>query len=184
MPTIKRGNPKAFEKINLRLAQLDGAQSKVGWFETAKYQNGTPVAMAAAANELGHGSTPPRPFFRPTILRDALAWTKTAAEGARAVIRGNATMTQVMEAIGQQAEAGVAKSIEEVTTPPLSPVTIELRAMKQRNPSLVVTAQTVGQAAARVKAPGYKPPTGISTKPLNDTGLMIETLTSVTETTS
>lgn len=181
MADVKRSNPKAFEKLNFRLKQLAGMVSKVGWFETAKYEDGTPVALAAAANELGHGKTPPRPMLRPTAIKDATEWAKTAGKGAREVIHGNASIHDVMEAIGLQAEGGVAKTISETLNPALSPVTIELRAMKQRDPNLVVTAKTVGIAAARVKTPGYVAPTGVSTKPLIDTGLMIATLTHITE---
>ena len=37
---------------------------KVGFFSTAKYQDGTPVAAVAAWNEFGTKTIPERPFFR------------------------------------------------------------------------------------------------------------------------
>ena len=40
---------------------------EVGFFETAKYPDGTPVAAVAAWNEFGHGEVPERPFFRNAI---------------------------------------------------------------------------------------------------------------------
>jgi hypothetical protein len=82
-----------------------------------------------------------------------------------------------MEALTITAEGDVAEHIANVTSPPLSPITIELRAMKKRDPGLVITARTVGIAAQRVKEAGYATP-DVSAKPLNDTGFLIATLTS------
>lgn len=181
MAEIKRSNPKAFETLALNIKELDGIETKVGWFESAKYEDGTPVALAAAANELGHGKTPPRSFMRPTAIEQKKAWSNLMRDGAKAVIAGKATVRSVFEALGTKAEGDIVKTISEVYDPPLSPITIELRAMKKANPSLVVTARTVGIAAKKVKQPGYMAPSGVSTKPLNDTGLMIATLTSITD---
>lgn len=183
MPTVKRGNAKVMEQLNFRLKQLEGIVSKVGWFQSAKYEDGTPAAYVAAIQELGceQKSIPPRPFMRPTAIEQAPSWGRTAAQGARAVVNGKADVQTVMQAIGLQAEGDVAATIANVQSPPLSPVTIELRAMKQRNPDLRVTAATVGEAARRVREPGYVAPSNVSTKPLNDTGFMISTLTHVVE---
>lgn len=181
MATVKRSNPKAFEQLDLKLKALEGTQAKTGWFETSKYENGTPVAYAAALNELGHGKTPPRPFMRPAAAEHKGEWAGTAAKGARAVLKGETDVRSVMEIIASQAEGDVLQAIVDVHSPPLSPITIELRAMKKRNPDLKITGATVGEAAQKVKEPNYKPPTGVSIKPLNDTGLMMATLTHVVE---
>lgn len=178
---IKRGNPKALQTISANIKELNGIETKVGWFETAKYENGTPVAYVAAIQELGYGPIPPRPFMRTTASKEKTAWLELMAMGAKAVVTGKATVTNVFQALGLRAEADIAKTISEIVSPPLSPVTIELRAMKKKDPSLRVTASTVGIAAARVHAPGYIAPGGVSTKPLNDTGHMIATLTSITD---
>lgn len=181
MAKVTRSNPKAFEQLDLNLKELEGAQAKVGWFETAKYPNGTPVAMAAAANELGHGKTPPRPFMRPTAAKERGAWASIAAAGAKLVLQGKSTIHDVMEMVGIAAEGNVLQAIMNVNSPPLSPITIELRAMKKRNPDLQVTGKTVGIAAAKVNEPGYRKPVGINEKPLEDTGLMVATLTHIVE---
>ena len=185
MATVKRSNPKAFEKLNFRIKELAGIETKVGWFETAKYPDGTSVAYVAAIQELGantgHGVIPPRPFMRPTVAEEKKAWVKLVGDGAKEAIKGDVTMFTVMDALGQKAEADIAATITHITAPPLSPVTIELRAMKKANPNLVITLHTVGIAAAKVNQPGYQKPT-VSDKPLNDTGVMLATLTHVTET--
>ena len=142
------------------------------------------MAYVAAIQELGaatgHGVIPPRPFMRPTAIEKREEWIKLAAQAARGMVMGIRSAKAVMELLTRKAEEDVADKIVSITEPPLSPVTIELRAMKKRAPSLRVTARTVGEAARKVNTPGYTPPSGVSTKPLNDIGMMIATLSSGT----
>lgn len=179
---MKRKNPKAFQTILVPLKAIEDTTGKVGWFESAKYENGTPVALAAAANELGHGSTPPRSFMRTTATEEKDEWSKIAAEQSKLVIQGKISAQTAMDQLTQKAEGDIVKKISTIYDPPLSPITIELRAMKKRDPNLKVTGATVGEAARRVKQPGYVQPAGVNTKPLNDSGLMVATITSITET--
>lgn len=177
---LTRSNPKAFATITNALKELSGLQGKVGWFESAKYENGTPVAYVMMLNEVGHGKTPPRPVMRPTAAENTKKWGETAVGAARQVVAGVLSGTGAMDIITTQAEGDVSKTIADLTSPALSPVTIELRAMKKRNPDLKITGATVGIAAQRVKQPGYVTP-NVSTKPLVDSGLAISTLTHIVE---
>lgn len=179
---LKRSNNKAFETLANNLKELANSQSKVGWFQSATYPDGTKVAYVAAIQELGSAqqSIPPRPFMRPTAIAKKNEWSETAADGAKEVVTGNASAADVMEALGLKAGGDVLQAIVALDSPALSPVTIELRAMKKRNPNLVITGATVGEAAAKIKKPGYVTP-NVSVKPLNDSGLLIATLTSITE---
>lgn len=182
MATVKRTNPKALEKINLKMKQLEGVETKVGWFETSKYEDGRPVAAVAAGNELGIQSRniPARPFMRPASIDNASAWSLVAQRGAQAILRGDATAQQVMEALGLKSEGDIAKKISEIVSPPLSPITLGVRKYKQEGKP--VTGATIGEIA-RLLHEGLLDVSGISTKPLNDTGHMIATLTHSTEST-
>lgn len=171
----------AFDKINLALKELDGIETKVGWFPGAKYEDGTPVALAMASNEFGHGPVPPRPFFRPTVSEQKTAWGQFAAQGAKAVLDGSLSAHDVMDGLGERAQEDVKETINQITSPPLSPITLELRAMKHKDPGLKVTGKLVGQVAAKVKQPGYQLASGTPDKPLIDTKLAITTLTHTTE---
>jgi hypothetical protein len=53
MADVKQSHPRAFEELELRLKQLDGFQTKAGWFDAAKYDDGTPVAYIAAISGKG-----------------------------------------------------------------------------------------------------------------------------------
>lgn len=182
MAKITRSNRKGFIVLLDRLKELSGINTRVGWFPAAKYENGTNVAYVAAIQEFGSGPIPPRPFFRTAVAKEKTTWKSNAAQGAKAVLKGTATAHGVMDALGERAQEDVKETINQITSPPLSPVTLELRAMKHKNPNLRVTGKTVGEAAARVRQPGYKLAAGTPTKPLIDTKLMITTLTHITET--
>ena len=179
--TVKRSNPKGFETLAARLKELAGIETRVGWFPGAKYETGTPVAYVAAIQEFGSGPIPPRPFFRPTIMAEENNWKQYAAQGAKAVLNGKATAHDVMDGLGERAQEDVKETINRITSPPLSPITLELRAMKHKNPGLKITGKTVGEAAARVRQPGYQLASGTPDKPLIDTKTFITTLTHTTE---
>src|ERR1700761_5955410 len=53
MASLKRQNPKAFEQLSVKLKELDGLELRVGWFESPRYEDGTPVAGVAAVQEFG-----------------------------------------------------------------------------------------------------------------------------------
>lgn len=165
MVEITRSNPRAFEQFQARLKELDGKSAKAGWFESSKYEDGTPVAYVASIQEFGATITrfgskagdytvviPPRPFMRPTVTREKQNWMELIKDGAKAVMAGKQTGTSVMEAIGLRAAADIARSITLVTSPPLKPATI----------------------AARLRKKSDKRTVGLLDKPLIDSGKMYE----------
>lgn len=172
-----------FEKA---MRELPTIQSKIGWFATAQYRvdgKDTPVAYIAAIQDNGVASRsiPPRPFFGPTQDRERNNWSNLMARLAKRVIKGAMSAHEAMEAIGLQAEADVRLTITQITEPPLSILT--LMARKRRLEGGRVTGKTIGEFATEVKAKGAEniDVSGVSTKPLNDSGVMLATLTSVTE---
>jgi hypothetical protein len=179
---IKRDNPRGFENLLGKLKELNGIETKIGWFPSARYEDGTQVAGVAATQEFGSGPIPPRPYFRPTIAEQKANWSNNAAQGAKAVLNGKLTGFQVMDGLGELAQEDVKETINQITSPPLSPITLELRAMKHKNPNLKITASVVRQVAAKVNLPGYQLASGTSDKPLIDSRLLITTLTHTTET--
>lgn len=144
------------------LSQTDG---KVGWFESARYEGGKPVAGIAAVQEYGSASRgiPPRPYFRPTAEEQRPAWGKTAEQVSKAIIQGHMPPGALMEALCLKAESDVRRAIIAVTTPALKPATIAARKRKLA-------------PGSKISAPTQKT-MGI-TKPLVDSGLMLATLTS------
>ena len=160
MKVVRVVEPAA-RRLEIALKNLQGKVGKVGWFEKSKYEDGTPVAYVATIQEYGAPTKniPPRPTMRPTIAKQQNEWKKIAEQGSKAVLAGNATVGDVMEAIGLKAAGDVRKAISTLTEPPLSPVTIENRRRKRADKKTI----------------------GLLTKPLIDTGIMMGTLTNTVE---
>lgn len=155
MATVKHVPSPEGERFALAMKELAGLSTKVGWFPSAKYVDGTPVAYVATIQEFGYpeGGIPPRPTIRPTISEQQGAWRDLMARAVRGIPKGTRTAYQCMEVLGLQAEGDIRKSIAQLTAPALAASTI---------------------AGRKGRGNG-------STKPLVDTRYLINTLTSVTE---
>ncbi len=177
---MRQSNPNARKDIQLHLKELSSVVGKVGWFESAVYPDGRPVAEVAAGNEFGIASRniPPRPFMRPAISQNENKWKELAAQGALAVISGKETAESAMEKLTIAAQNDISKNIATLTAPALSPITLGVRKYKAQGKK--ITGATIGEIAAKLKA-GTLDVTGVSDKPLEDSGLMSATLTSVVE---
>lgn len=146
----------------IALSLKDG---KVGWFESATYEGGQPVAGVAYVME--HGSAtgiPPRPYFRPTADEQQGAWAQTSAQISRAILRGQMAPGSLMEALCLKAEGDVRAAITKVTSPPLAEATIAARKRKLAKGTLIKAGKTMGIE-----------------KPLVASGLMLASLTSKVE---
>lgn len=137
--------------------KLEGMRMAVGWFSSARYDEGTPVAAVAAIHENGSpkNNIPPRPFLAPTIQKHGGQWRDDLKAGARGILAGTETAETVMEKMGLQVAGQIKEEILTLTSPPLKPATI----------------------AARRRKMADKNTTGSLTKPLVDTTLMVNSLT-------
>jgi hypothetical protein len=153
-------------------ALLEGLKTdkvgKVGFFPSAAYEDGTPVAYVAAIQEFGYpeGHIPPRPFMRPTMEAQQGEWKGVARQGAKAVLAGNATGDDVLEAIGLKAAGDIRKTISTISGPSLAESTIlgrlyRLAGNKGRGSvtlsltkPLVASGILLGSVTHAVEAPG------------------------------
>ena len=184
MPIKRTGGDRA--KVTAAVRNLGQQEGKVGWFESAKYANGAPVAGVAYVQEHGSAarSIPPRPYFRPTVAERKTAWAKTAGDVSRAVLEGHLSPDASTEALCLAAEGDVRKAISKLTAPALSPLTILARKERQIRSRQTkgqmqggLTGKDIGRLAARLDQ-GPQDVSGVSTKPLVDSGLMLATLSS------
>jgi hypothetical protein len=179
---VRKPGPGA-EKLRVALEALDGKVGKVGWFETAKYPDGTRAAYVAAIHEYGYKSIPPRLGMRETADAKRKEWAGVAKQGAKEILAGRATAGTVMEMIGLAAFGDMYKRISTVQSPPLSQVTIELRRQRRANPEMKVTGRSVGEAVKASQSAFFTPgdTSAPENKPLVDTGYLLVTLTHVVE---
>lgn len=140
------------DRLEQILKEIESKQVQVGWFETSKYEDGTPVAYVATIQEFGHGAIPARPFMRPTMQQQREEWKSTLKKGFKRVVNDQMDAEEMLLAFGLSAAGDVASSIEAVTAPPLSQATLEARQAKKKTE-------------------------GVSNKPLVDTGQMIQSVT-------
>ena len=136
--------------INLEdiIKDITSKSLKVGWDKNATHDDGTPVSMVAYQNEFGNmaRNIPPRPFMRPAV--DNNTWSKQFSLLLKPVLRGNSTATTAFKQTGLIIEGDIKQAITEVTAPALAQSTIKARQRRGSN----------------------------STKPLQDTGVMIRTV--------
>lgn len=117
------------DALTIALKGLDGLKGKTGYFETAVYPDGTPVALVATVNEFGDPTSniPARPTMRPTAAdkgKPGGEWAGLYAKGAKAALEGRIAPRDVLERLVLRAAGDVSASIAALTTPALAPETI------------------------------------------------------------
>ncbi len=162
MAKVKRTSGPGGARLYNALKQIDSKVAKVGWFESSKYENGTPVAYIATIHEYGvpEKNIPMRPTMRPTMQAQRAQWASLAQAGFTGVFRGTETASTAMEKIGAKAAGDIRKAISQLHTPPLKVKTVKarLRGKKQGR----VVSLTIA-------------------KPLVDSGMLLNTLTHTVE---
>ena len=130
---VKFKGGKELDKI-LRTALKGGKESvTVGFFETAKYPDGTPVAQVAVTQEFGarnagRGNSvviPERPFFRnanKTVQAKLIRVLKFSLDPKKMVVDHN-----LADKLGIVYQNEIQDSITSMSEPANSPVTIELK---------------------------------------------------------
>lgn len=117
---------------NIQTLKLKAAE--VGFFDTSHYPDGTPVAYVAAIQEFGSGPIPPRPFMRDTITKRSRYWVRTLEAGAKEVLAGRLTASQMLDGVGKLAAGDVQTTISQLTSPALKDSTTYARAHRKKKP--------------------------------------------------
>lgn len=150
-------NSKGSDALRVAIKGLDKQQGKVGWFPSAVYPDGTPVAGVAYVQEFGRYA---RPFMRPTVSERQKDWAAQARLIAKDAVEGKVAPKVLLEKVCLIAEGAIRRTISRITTPPLKESTIAARKRALANKGVNATK-------------------GIA-KPLVHTGLLISTLSSQT----
>ena len=100
---------------------------------------------------------PPRSYLRVTIRKKRSVWQNFIKNAAKKIIAGEWTVEEALEAIGLKDAGDVRETITQIQEPPLAKATIAARKRRRAN----------------------KKTTGLLTKPLIDTAIMLNSLTNV-----
>lgn len=101
---------------------------EIGFFESARYPNGTFVAQVARYNEFGTLRIPMRPFFRNAIQKNIKKWYATLQNA----INQDLAPSKALSIVGEVARADIIQSITDFKAPPNAQSTIKQK--KSTNP--------------------------------------------------
>lgn len=148
-------SPGKLAEIKRQIKDMENIEARVGWFDSTRYPDGTPVAGIAVVQEFGTEdlTIPPRSFMRTTQAERKPEWDKVMSQGFTKIMKGKMTSEQLITLIAVMARGDVDKKISLIFAPPLQTSTIK----------------------ARARRAGKKPKI-ISIKPLHDTGYLQATL--------
>lgn len=148
--TQDNSGSEALEKLADKIKK---SKIEVGFFETAKYPDGTPVAYVAAIQEFGYpaGNIPSRPFFRNAISQND-GWKQLATKAMNAVVEGRMELNQALNQMGLKMAADVKDSITDGSYEALKQSTLDARQSRKRTQ-------------------------GVASKPLIDTAQMLQSVT-------
>ena len=103
-----------------------GKDVRIGFFRTARYPDGTSVALVAASNEFGiEDGIPERPFFRNAVRKsedNVLKILKNSIAPEKMVMD-----TRTANLIGAYMVSEIQSEIQSLRKPPNSPVTIKAK---------------------------------------------------------
>ena len=94
---------------------------KVGVFEDAKYDDGTPVAMVAFWNEFGTLKIPMRPFMRNALAKNKVKWVGFIKNQLMTGLSAETAFNRT----GEIVRGDIVKSLTNLSPPPNSPYTIK-----------------------------------------------------------
>ncbi len=129
---VKRERNKKVEQLLQQAIGIGDYETKVGWFENAKEEDGTSTAYVASIQEFGNKHIPPRLGFRETAVKRQKSWRSYMQGAAGQVIQGRMTGEEAMEGLGLLARGDLAKRIASNPGPRLSERTLAARRRKGR----------------------------------------------------
>lgn len=124
---VKRTTHVDMSRLVALAKEIEANEVAAGWLETARYEDGTPVAYISSIQEFGHAPhIPPRPFMRPTVESQSPEWAKIYGH----VIKNASSGTAVLEVMGGKIAGDMRESISELTSPAIAESTIKARQSK------------------------------------------------------
>ncbi len=120
---VQQRGGKKLQRL-LREAGKGGVSGvKVGFFSTARYEDGTPVAAVAAWNEFGTKTIPERPFFRNALAESERGVSNILAKGIDT--KKMVVDEQLAGRVGEYVQGKIRDSITALKEPPNAPETVK-----------------------------------------------------------
>ncbi len=151
----RKGVP--LSELRARAEELERFKVFVGWLESARYDDGTPIAGVAAIHEYGSPirRIPPRPYLRTAKEENRESWKKLVDFVSKQILSGSMKVEDALEMLGLKISGDIKKAIKNISSPALKQKTIANRLRKKAD------GKTVGNLD----------------KPLIETAIMINSVT-------
>lgn len=137
------------KKLRNELKALKGMSVEAGFFESAKYDDGTAVAAVATVHEFGLGHVPARPFMRVAEREAQKDLVNLMKKGVPAVAEGRLSADALFTRIGGVMVGAIQDAIAHGSHAPLAEST---KAAKGFATPLVDTARMLQSVTQRVKS--------------------------------
>lgn len=158
-----KGNGAKLKAALRKIAECGKVSLDVGFFEDAKYPDGTSVAYVAYLNEYG-GHNPARPFMKQTAQKRMKTWAEGVAKNVEKTGVTPASVKRAFEMAGQVAVGDVKRTIKDWPPGGNAPSTVAAKARRARsgknlvpiNPETVLidTGKMISSVAYEVKTNG------------------------------
>ena len=120
---VKQRGGEKLRRLLREAATRRDTTVEVGFFSTARYEDGTPVAAVAAWNEFGTETIPERPFFRRALAEVEDGVTKIVKAGIDT--KKMVVDDRLADRVGAYAQGQIQESITALKEPPNAPSTIK-----------------------------------------------------------
>lgn len=154
MPKVTFKPSRGFTKFRKQISNLASQQVETGYFEESTYPDGTSVAARAAVHEYGNveENIPPRPTLVPGIEEARTEIRDVAFASAQKIGSGAGTGEDLLNIVGVVSEGAVKAAIAALISPPLAPITIEL---KGHDKPLIETGLMIASVQNKIKDKSY-----------------------------
>ncbi|MDR0736619.1 MAG: hypothetical protein LBF51_07295 [Zoogloeaceae bacterium] len=124
------------------IADLSGLSVKVGWMESAKYPDGTPVALVASVQEYGAAAKgiAPRAFMRRTLAANEDKWGKLVSRQIKKRLENEEPAHLVFDALGLSAQGETHKTLSAMGDYPEDAPVVKRRRSRKKPPPNQSTA--------------------------------------------
>ncbi len=161
------------------LKNIGSQEGKVGWFNSNRYptKQAPLVAKIAATQEFGYPekNIPARPFIRPTMQNKKNKWMMMFKRKAQEILEGKISLNEGLSVIANVARGDVVQAIKALDTPPLKAATIRNRTRRSAKFKGLKTKKAQDKLIAKDQI------SATASKPLVDTGIMLDTLSATVE---
>jgi hypothetical protein len=180
MGTMRRTQTPTMVKLKAFIKDMDDFSARIGWFSTAKYADGTPVAYVASIHEFGAPSRgiPARSFIRPTITAKTGEWSQQMRYLAKQIVAGQMDTQTALEQLAVVARGDVDATLARLREPPLSKLTVYIRKFI-KNGGVIHGYRDImrlREEMAKEEKAGTLSLAGVSDDPLDFSGYMRATL--------